>query len=275
MKPQSLHKLLITLIVTAGMFLTGIGAQAQALGPIAGPDVDTAIAGRPNLALASGGATTFASSELAPAYGPTLVNDGIIANAWIAATSGNGEYVAVAFPSAVTLGAIVFKSDYGWRSWGTWSLQYTTNGSPGTGTTNWTQIGTYSWASGDPLPRLYFEFASISNVTAIRLVISDVYAGQNCVQELEAYGATPLPAAIPPGMSPLVVGAGVDTAIGGRTNWALASGGGIAFASSQIGASFGPEKANNGIIDSIVEPFIPATPATTEYLGIAFPTNIT
>ena len=183
--------------------------QAATIQPVAINDanINPLTSGRTNLALASLGSTTFASSSLNGSFGPSLVNDGIYndtANAWIAGTANNGEYVGVAFTNTggVTLGALVFGGETGYdgRSTCTWSLQYTTNASPGTGTpdSSWKIIGDYTnWVSSLPMPRSYFSFPSISNVTGIRLVsIGNLNASQKCIQELQAYSPMPLPVSI-------------------------------------------------------------------------------
>ena len=66
----------------ASLFLAAATATAQAasLTPIAVGDaaVAAALAGRANVALASGGGVAFSSSDLGPAYAWDRVNDGVI-----------------------------------------------------------------------------------------------------------------------------------------------------------------------------------------------------
>lgn len=204
----------------ASLFLAATIATANAAGltPIAVGDADVtaAIAGRANLALASGGGVAFSSSDLGPAYAWDRVNDGVTdgsGNSWIPATTAGTEFVAVKPAGPSTVGTVVWSGQAGYngRSAGTWILQYTTDASPAAGST-WTEIGTYTYsepACASPMPRTGFAFTPIGNVTAIRLLITSVSCAQQAaVQELEVYG--------PLSLTPSSVG---DAPVAGRTAW--------------------------------------------------------
>ena len=254
-------------------------AKGQVLTPAATgtASVAAAINGRSNAALASSGATAFASSQLTAAYSPNRVNDGIIddsGNSWIELTTASTQYVGVAFPSAMTLSAVVWQGQttYNGRSGGTWLLQYTTDASPG-GSSTWKQIGTYVYTEAGcatPMPRTYFALASIPGVTGLRLVCSNAACGtQMCVQELEAYGP-------PAALTPLAQGDYyANGAIMGRTNLALASLGSVAFASSSVSSSYLPGLVNDGISDGTSNSWVAATVSDGEYVGVAFPSPAT
>ena len=173
-------------------------ANAASLTPAATDDapVSTAIAGRSNHALASGGGVAFSSTDLGPAFASPRVNDGVIdhtGNSWIPTTTASTDFVAVKFGAAQSVGAIVFhgQTGYNGRSAGTWSLQYTKDAAPAAGSA-WTEIGTYTYAEpscAQPMPRSFFSFNVISNVTGVRLVLQNAACSiQLAVQELEAYG---------------------------------------------------------------------------------------
>ena len=254
--------------------------ELEAYGPPAaltclaqGDYVTGAVMGRTNLALASLGTVAFASSSVSSSYLPGLVNDGIAdgsSNSWVANTVNDGEYVGVAFPSPITLGAVVWDGYYWSRSSATWTLMYTRDAVPAT-STNWVQIGYYIYNGAclpeyTAMPRTYFEFGSISNVTGIRLVGSKVTCGTGIsVTELEAYAPSP------PALVPLAVGtAPVASAINGRANVALASGGATAFASSQLNTTYGPANINNGIINDSGFSWIALDATNTQNVGVAF-----
>lgn len=184
--------------------LSGLSA---ALTPSATGDVPvaTAIDGRTNHALASTGSSAFSSSDLTPEYNAPLVNNGIIdnvsANAWIAATAGNDEFVGVALASPISLGAVVWhgQTGYNGRSAGTWSLQYTTDATVD-GSSSWTEIGTYDYAEpgcASPMPRSIFSFSAIDGVTGVRVVtVASACGAPMAVQELETYEPITTPPAI-------------------------------------------------------------------------------
>ena len=159
--------------------------------PVAG-----ASAGRPNLALATAGGVAFTSSDLTPAYASDRVNDGVInhsGNSWIPLTTAGTESVAVRLATPADIDSLVFhgQTGYNGRSAGTWSLDYTKDAAPSAGS-SWANIGTYSYAEpgcASPMPRSFFSFNVISNVTGVRLVLQNSACGiQLAVQELEAYG---------------------------------------------------------------------------------------
>jgi len=137
----------IKLLVLVSAVIIWQSAAAQVLTPsaIGEAPVLAAINGRANVALSNSGATAFASSSLNSGYLPGRVNDGTndnSGNAWIAATTNDGEYVGISFPAAITLAAVAFDGETGYwsRSESTWSVQYTRDASPGGGS-SWTQIG--------------------------------------------------------------------------------------------------------------------------------------
>ena len=176
-------------------------ARAADLTPAGtGDAVETVLAGRANVALASAGATAFASTAIS-GYEAELAIDGILnadANPWIAVdgnTAGT-DYLAVDFHQKVTLGALVLSGRFADRSAGTYTLQYSKDGSPLSDSSQWTDIGTYGWHSGAVMPRTAFSFAAIANVTGVRIVTkSDAALGDN-IQELEAYGPITTPPTI-------------------------------------------------------------------------------
>ncbi len=250
-------------------------ANAASLTPAVTDDapVSTAIAGRTNHALASGGGVAFSSTDLGPAFASPRVNDGVIdhtGNSWIPTTTASTDFVAVKFGAAQSVGAIVFhgQTGYNGRSAGTWSLQYTTDAAPAAGSA-WTEIGTYTYAEpscAQPMPRSLFSFTPVAGVTAVRLVLQSSACGnQLAVQELEAYS--------PVSLTPSVTGdAPVAGAIAGRPNLALASGGGAAFSSSDLTPDYAAGRVNDGVINHSGNSYIPATTAGTEFVGVAFAT---
>jgi hypothetical protein len=186
------------LLASAVLAATLGSAPAATLTPVAvgDPAVNAAIGGLVNLALASGGATAFASSEIAANYDAGDVNDGLSDNsgyAWIPATTGTNEFVAVQFASPITLAEVVWLGEQGYngRSGGTYSLQYTTDANPSTNSI-WTEIGTYTYTEAGcatPMPRTLFAFSAVQKVTAMRLVMEQSNCGiQLAIQEFEAYG---------------------------------------------------------------------------------------
>ena len=248
-------------------------ATAATLTPAATGDapVSATIAGRANHALASGGGAAFSSTDLTPAYAAARVNDGVIdhsGNSWIPTTTATTDFVAVSFASAQTVGAIVFhgQTGYNGRSAGTWSVQYTTDAAPTAGST-WTEIGIYTYAEpscAQPMPRSLFSFTPIAGVTAIRLGLQNSACGnQLAVQELEAYS--------PVSLTPSTTGdAPVAGAIAGRPNLALASGGGVAFSSSDLTPDYAAPRVNDGVINHSGNSWIPLTTAGTESVGVKF-----
>ena len=254
-------------------------ANAATLNPadVGDAPVSTAIAGRANHALASGGGVAFSSSDLTPAFAAPRVNDGVIdhsGNSWIPTTTAVTDFVAVKFGSAQTVGAIVFhgQTGYNGRSAGIWSLQYTTDAAPTAGST-WAEIGTYTYVEpgcAQPMPRSLFSFTPIAGVTAVRLgLLNSACGSQLAVQELEAYS--------PVSVTPSATGdAPVAGAIAGRPNLALASGGGVAFSSSDLTPDFAAARVNDGVINHSGNSWIPLTTAGTESVGVAFatPANI-
>jgi Concanavalin A-like lectin/glucanases superfamily len=177
------------------LFVTTTSAATLVPGATGDAAVAAAIAGRPNLALASAGATAFSSSDLGATWSAPDVNDGVtdqFGNSWIPATTDATEFIGIAFPNPITLGAVVWhgQTGYNGRSAGTWSLQYTTEANPGAGST-WTDIGTYVYVEAGcatPMPRTLFSVPSVAGVTGMRLVLLTSDCGiQLAVQEFEAY----------------------------------------------------------------------------------------
>jgi hypothetical protein len=263
-------KILIPTIFAAVVGVATAGAANLTPIAVGDPAVTITLAGRPDLALASGGAVAFSSSDLTPDYAAPSVNDGVIdhsGNSWIPLTTGGAEFVAVRFTSASVVGTVVWSGQTGYngRSAGTWVLQYTTDASPAAGST-WIEIGTYIYAEptcGSPMPRTCFAFTPVANVTAVRLLVTSVSCGlQAAVQELEVYG--------PLSLSPSAVDdAAVAAAIAGRPNLALASAGGLAFSSSDLGLNYSASDVNNGITDNSGFSWIPANAAPGQYVGVA------
>lgn len=66
----------------------------------------------------------------------------------------------------------------------------------------------------------------------------------------------------------------VAAAIGGRSNLALSSGGGVAFSSSDLTPDYGPTWVNDGVIDQSGSSWMPATTGSSEYVGVKFPSAI-
>jgi hypothetical protein len=191
--------LLVSLVLTASL----AASQAAVLTPSVVGDaaVAAAIQDHANLALASGGAVAFSSSDLGPAYGFDRVNDGVIdhsGNTWIPLDTAASQFVAVAFLEPTAIAAVVFHGQTGHngRSGGTWRLEYTRDASP-SGSSAWAEIGTYTYAEAGcatPMPRTLFAFPALANVTGIRLVLQNSACGiQLAVQELEAYGPVSTP----------------------------------------------------------------------------------
>ena len=248
-------------------------ATAGTLVPTAVGDapVYTAIAGRANVALASLGGVAFSSSDLTPDYAANRVSDGVInhtGNSWIPLTAASTEYVAVRFAKPITLESVVWhgQDGYGWRSDGTYSLEYTTDPAP-SGSSAWTQIGVYTYPCGESImPRTLFAFAAVANVTAVRLVVGSCEGTQTAVQEFEAY-------------APMVVvatgDAAVATALAGAPNLALASAGGLPFSSSDLTPDYAANRVNDGVIDGSGNSWIPLTTANTEYVGVEFASPLT
>lgn len=164
--------------------------SATADGPVA-----SAIGGRPNFALTNFGGTTFSSSDLNAAYAAPRANDGVInhsGNSWIPASTASNEFIAVKFATPIIAQAVVWhgQTGYNGRSAGLWSLQYTRAPNP-SATSSWTEIGTYTYnepGCASPMPRSYFSFSPVTNVTALRLVLLNAVCGiQLAVQEFEVY----------------------------------------------------------------------------------------
>ena len=254
----------------------------NALTPLAIGDapVVTAIAGRHNDNLASCGGVAFSSSCQSTTYTNTLVNDGsFTGDAWIAATTASTEYIAVKFPSPIPLAAVAWQSAYGNRSGGTYSLEYTTDPAP-SGSSTWTQIGVYCYVELNLnyiMPRTLFSFSTVAGATAVRLVLKSTDTGtsgnQLAISEFEAYGS------FPGLITPEAVGdVPVAAAVSGRANYALASAGGVAFASSYLlpSANFTADRVNDGLIDSSPSSYswIPNTTASTEYVAVRFASPI-
>jgi fibronectin type 3 domain-containing protein len=186
------------------------------LNPITGTALDNLVAGKADVALASGGATDSADSFIS-GYGPGLAIDGIrdtSANPWIPTDvniSGiSPDWLVVDLHKTVSLGTIVISGRYPQRGAGTYTFQYTTNASPVTHTSSWTTIGTYVWSSADPLPRSGFQFAAVPNVTGVQLVSAPNYTYNNgyggggwgnSIQELEAYPPADVLPPVPTGLS--------------------------------------------------------------------------
>jgi hypothetical protein len=181
-------------------------ASAATLSPVVTGDaaVSAALSGLPNKALASGGASAFSSSDIGANYDAGDVNDGLSDNSgfsWIPSTTASNEFVAVQFPSPITLASVVWLGEQGYngRSGGTYSLQYTTDSSPSTNST-WTEIGTYTYSEtgcASPMPRSLFVFPVVPNVTGMRLVMEQSTCGEQlAVQEFEAYGPFTSPPSI-------------------------------------------------------------------------------
>jgi hypothetical protein len=252
-----------------------ISLPAAALSPAATGDANVAalLAGRANHALASAGGVAFSSTDLGPDYAAPRVNDGVIdhtGNSWIPSTTAPTDFVAVRFGAAQTVSALVFhgQTGYNGRSAGTWSLQYTTDASPAAGSA-WNEIGTYTYAEAgcaQPMPRSYFSFTPIANVTAVRLLLlNSACSIQLAVQELEAFS--------PVAVTPSVTGdAPVAAAISGRPNLAAASGGATAFSSSDLNPDYAASRVNDGVINHTGNSWIPLTTASTESVAVRLAT---
>lgn len=64
------------------------------------------------------------------------------------------------------------------------------------------------------------------------------------------FAAASIPVANAASLTPAVTGdAPVGDAIAGRANHALASGGGVAFSSTDLGAAYAAPRVNDGVID--------------------------
>jgi hypothetical protein len=179
---------LLTIAAVVGV----LPARAAELNPVAtGNAVDTFLAGRPNYALATAGATASASTAIS-GYEAELAIDGILdadANPWIAVdgnTTGT-DYLLVDFNQRVSLGALVFMGRFPDRSAGTYTLQYSTGPSPLSASSSWTDIGTYGWQSGAVMPRTAFSFPAVANVSGVRLVTQSAAGLGINIQEFEAY----------------------------------------------------------------------------------------
>ena len=208
------------------------------LSPITGGTLGNLLSGKPDLALASGGATDSADTFIS-GYGPELAIDGILdtsTNPWIPidySISGiTPDWLVVDFHQTVPLGLIVISGRYTSRAAGTYTFQYTTNSSPVTHASSWTTIGTYTWSGSNPLPRSGFQFGTVSNVTGIQLVSApNNGAWGNSIQEIEAY-ATAVPGLPPTGLNAMPGDAQVSVswtasagAAGYNLKWATVSGG--------------------------------------------------
>jgi hypothetical protein len=68
-----------------------------------------------------------------------------------------------------TLGMVVLEGRYASRGAGTYTLQYTTDTPPLGIFSDWTTIGTYTWANANPLPEVAFTFSPIPGVTGFQL----------------------------------------------------------------------------------------------------------
>ena len=197
------------------------------LAPITGSALNCLIAGRTNAALASGGATDTADTFIT-GYPPGQAINGIIDNTpypwngasdttpnpWIPTDvniSGiSPDWLVVDFHQSVYLGAIVISGRYPERGAGTYTFQYTTDPPPVTHASRWTTIGTYTWASANPLPRTGFQFGLLANVTGVQLVSAPNYTYNNgyggggwgnSIQQLEAYQPIAVPPPAPTGLS--------------------------------------------------------------------------
>ncbi|MCL5097161.1 MAG: immunoglobulin domain-containing protein [Candidatus Omnitrophica bacterium] len=187
----------ISIIAAAGL----VAVQAADLVPVAtGNNVDTLVAGRTDLALATGGATAFASTAIS-GYEADLAIDGILnedANPWIPLdgnTTGT-DYLAVDFNQAVSLEGLVISGRFPDRSAGTYTFQYTTDASPITADSHWTDLGSYSWQGGAVMPRTAFAFAAVANATGIRIVTKSAAGLGDNIQEFEAYPPITTPPSI-------------------------------------------------------------------------------
>jgi hypothetical protein len=266
---------LLTRSLGASLLLAAGLAAAQPATLIPGATGDAAVtdlvAGRPNLALASGGATAFSSSDLTPDYAAPRVNDGVAdnsGNSWIPASTAGTEFVALKLAAAGAVGAVAWSGQTGYngRSAGTWLVQYTTDPNPAAGSA-WTDIGAYTYTEdtcASPMPRTCFSFTPVGNATAIRLLITTESCNiQAAVQELEIYE--------PLALTPTAVGdAAVAGAISGRPNFCLASSGGLAFSSSDLGPNYSAPDVNDGIIDNTGNSWIPANAVSGQFVGVAF-----
>lgn len=107
-----------------------------------------------------------------------------------------------------TVGMIVLEGRYPGAAAGTYTLEYTTDLPPIGYFSTWTTIGTYTWASTNPLPEVAFVVTPIHGVTGFQLqtLADDTYnttnanAGQfnaDCVQQLGIYA--------PPTNAPVIV----------------------------------------------------------------------
>ncbi len=165
-----------------------------------------------NFALASNGSVAFGSSQLnhVPSPGVVIhripdVIDGIYgnSNSWISNTTPN-QYIGVAFPGPKPMSRIAWGRDnlaqFTDRSLGTYTLQYTTVASPGTGTaetdnatTGWKTIGTVQISGSDATftasrRHVYAVDAGGAPIiaTGLRIKVSDP---QICIDEIEVTGA--------------------------------------------------------------------------------------
>src|SRR5216117_1473467 len=79
------------------------------------------------------------------------------------------------------------------------------------------------------------------------------------------------PAIVAATLTPGVVGdVDVAAAVAGRANVALASAGGVAFSSSDLGPNYSAPDVNDGVIDHTGFSWIPATANVNEFVGVRF-----
>jgi hypothetical protein len=164
-----------------------------------------------NVALAIRGAVAYASGQLGPQIGLayhriTNINDGVYGNSrsWI---GGDGDpapwFAGIQLPASTLINGLAWGRDnsgaFQDRCLGTYTLQFSTNGSFTTNASAWTTLGTVSLGSSTPgfNPWLRHRFALARtngapiSATALRVVVpSTGFAGVGvAIDELELFAA--------------------------------------------------------------------------------------
>jgi hypothetical protein len=249
----------------ADVVLSGGGLSLVEQGGIFAPN---------NLAGVSLGGVPFSSSDLGPELGIPFhvaanLNDETYgnSNSWIGGGTNPfpAPFAGVALDGAFTLRSIAFGRDnlnmFGDRALGPYTLQYTTEAGPSASTpdASWTTIGMLDYQSPGggnfsvPHLRHRYNFDPVANVTGVRLLVPGTgIGGGTAIDEIELYEAAGVFVPPPPNvvLSPAAGYAiGFDGNNGAHStptdpapvpdNLALASNGGIAFASSDLGPQLG------------------------------------
>ena len=186
-------------------------APAADLVPLAtGDSVSNYVAGRINMARDIAGSTAIANLENPNGYWASNAIDGIldwqVKLPWLPTDHPEdtpSDWLVVDFhQTMLSLDTLVLSGSFGDntfhnRSSGLYTFLYSTDSSPLTQNSAWTEIGTYVWTNTSPMPRTAFSFPIIVNVTGIELLSQATNGNnlwRNAVQEYEAYA----PIASPP-----------------------------------------------------------------------------